>query len=697
MRKALFLICGLFALSTLGAQNANKKTSIGVGISFVDFSGPITEQYFMFDRHKGALNLSISRYLSKTFDVRASLTYGDVWHPNVVGYPNIIEGIYQPASMWDLGFNAMLKFNNGSLIKENARFAPYLLTGIGFNMINGIGNVGVNDDYNAYVPLGVGVNVRLNETFSLGLDGIYKFNVDNSFNYTQSTLKLLTNFGKSKSKEEKAAEATKTEATSAKAVEASTAPATSVNDSFCDHTWSIYAGMGFVDFQTPLTGQPFMFDRYKAVLNIGVQKYLSKFFDLRLGYSYGNVWHPFVTNYPNVENKRMVAATMHEIGLNLLYKLNNGKILNENAIFAPYVFTGVDPNYISGIGDQGVYDDFNVNIPVGVGFNFRTSNRFALAIEGAYKFNVDNSYGFTQAGIKGIYSLGKCRNGSAPAPAAAAAPKVDDADNDGIPDLTDECPFVAGKAEFFGCPDSDGDGIGDSRDKCPFEAGIAQNQGCKGVNNVFEEGTGDTDNDGIADNDDLCPDEAGPSSNNGCPAAGMEVKTSEASENNNTSTNTTTDNSAVNNNNTTTKSGTDKNSNASKGAAAKSNNGKEAVKLSPSTEQNVGQKLVTTYTIAFSSGCSMSPGQIESLQKIASMLRNNPNYTVKINGHTAAGGKSESNMDMSVCRAEKVLGSLKMKGVDVKRTRLTGYGDSRPTGLGAEKDNRVEVEVYVFE
>lgn len=694
MRKALFLICGLFALSTLSAQNANKKTSIGVGISLVDFSSPITEQYFMFERQKSALNLSISRYLSKTFDARANLTYGNIWHPNVVGYPNIIEGIYQPATMWDLGFNAMLKFNNGSLLKENARFAPYLFTGIGFNMINGIGDIGVNDDINTYIPVGLGMNVRLNETFSIGLDGTYKFNLDNSFSYTQSTLKLLTNFGKSKSKEEKAAEATKTETktetASAKPVEAAATPVAKVNDSFCNHKWSIYAGMGFVDFQTPLTGQPFMFDRYKAVLNIGVQRYLNKFFDVRLGYTYGNVWHPFVTDYPNVINKLMVAATMHELGLNLLFKFNNGKILKENAIFAPYVFTGLDPNYITGIGDQGVFDDVNLNIPVGVGFNFRTSNRFALALEGAYKFNVDNSYGFTQAGIKGIYSLGKCKNGGTPAAAAAAVtPKADDADNDGIPDLTDECPFVAGKAEFFGCPDSDGDGIGDSRDKCPFEAGTAQNQGCKGMATVFEEGNGDADKDGILDNDDLCPDEAGPASNNGCPAAGADTKNNEVTEITETTENT-----------NTTNSSTNKNTNSSSktnGTKTKTSTEKEVVKYTPATEQNVGQKLVGSYTIAFSTGCSMSPGQIESLQKIASMLRNNPNYTVKINGHTASGGKSDNNMDMSICRAEKVLGSLKMKGVDVKRTRLTGYGDSRPSGMGADKDNRVEVEVYVFE
>ena len=706
MRKALFIVCGLLATFTLAAQNAERKTSIGVGIGLVDFSGPITEQYFMFERHTGALNISVSRYLSKTFDARANLTFANIWHPTENGYPNIIKGVYQSATMFDLGLNAILKFNNGTLIKENARFAPYLYTGVGTNMINGGTNRFVSNDVNVYIPVGLGLNTRINDIFSVGLDLAYKFNVDNSYNYTQSTLKLLANLGKAKPKEEGAAKEMKTanEVAASTVGTESTIPATTnnVSDSFCIHKWSIYAGISFIDFQTPLTGQPFMFDRYKAAYNIGVQRYLNKFFDVRLGYTYGDVWHPYTTAYPNVIDKFMVPASMHELSLNILYKFNNGLILKENSIFAPYIFTGLDPNMINGIGNQGVYDDINLNIPVGVGFNFRTSDKFALILEGAYKFNVDNSFGFAQAGIKGMYYLGKCNRGSAKVEVAnAVIPKGEDADNDGIPDLTDECPFVAGKAEFFGCPDSDGDAIGDSRDKCPFEAGTAQNQGCKGNANVFDDNNGDADKDGILDADDLCPDESGPSSNNGCPVTGDIVNTTENNNVNNDKNKTTTvietpSDTKVSNNTSSSKTKTDSKTKTGTSTPPPPVE-KEVVKYSPPTESNTGQKLVQVFTISFGTGCSMSSGQIESLQKISSMLRNNPNYTVKINGHTDKGGKAESNMDMSICRAEKVLGSLKMKGVDVKRTRLTGYGDARPSGYGDSKDNRVEVEVYVFE
>ena len=42
-----------------------------------------------------------------------------------------------------------------------------------------------------------------------------------------------------------------------------------------------------------------------------------------------------------------------------------------------------------------------------------------------------------------------------------------DVDGDGIYDLDDACPEVAGLEAFNGCPDADGDAIEDSKDSCP--------------------------------------------------------------------------------------------------------------------------------------------------------------------------------------------------------------------------------------
>ncbi len=86
-----------------------------------------------------------------------------------------------------------------------------------------------------------------------------------------------------------------------------------------------------------------------------------------------------------------------------------------------------------------------------------------------------------------------------------------DDDNDGFPDGVDSCPKVAGTAN--GCPDNDGDGIANPNDNCPSTAngdqtdtdGDGQGDACDA----------DDDNDGFADGSDSCPKVAGTA--NGCP------------------------------------------------------------------------------------------------------------------------------------------------------------------------------------
>lgn len=55
-----------------------------------------------------------------------------------------------------------------------------------------------------------------------------------------------------------------------------------------------------------------------------------------------------------------------------------------------------------------------------------------------------------------------------------------DSDDDGVYNIEDKCPGVAGVARFEGCPvpDSDADGVNDEEDRCPFEKGSSDSYGC---------------------------------------------------------------------------------------------------------------------------------------------------------------------------------------------------------------------------
>ena len=91
------------------------------------------------------------------------------------------------------------------------------------------------------------------------------------------------------------------------------------------------------------------------------------------------------------------------------------------------------------------------------------------------------------------------------------AQKDADKDQDGIPDLQDNCPYVVNQDQA----DNDKDGIGDACDNCPYDFGPASNYGCP----VKEQPTTeiDSDKDGVPDAQDNCPYDYGPASNYGCP------------------------------------------------------------------------------------------------------------------------------------------------------------------------------------
>lgn len=53
-----------------------------------------------------------------------------------------------------------------------------------------------------------------------------------------------------------------------------------------------------------------------------------------------------------------------------------------------------------------------------------------------------------------------------------------DGDNDGVADIDDKCPTTPGNIDAQGCPDSDGDGVFDDVDRCPDRIGTVANKGC---------------------------------------------------------------------------------------------------------------------------------------------------------------------------------------------------------------------------
>lgn len=96
-----------------------------------------------------------------------------------------------------------------------------------------------------------------------------------------------------------------------------------------------------------------------------------------------------------------------------------------------------------------------------------------------------------------------------------------------------------------------------------------------------------------------------------------------------------------------------------------------------------------------------------SLDKIASMMTENPTMEVEIGGHTDSKGDNKLNQELSEARAQSVVDYLVSKGIDVNRLHAKGYGATKPVAPnknpngtdnpeGRQKNRRTEFRILHY-
>ena len=317
--------------------------------------------------------------------------------------------------------------------------------------------------------------------------------------------------------------------------------------------------------------------------------------------------------------------------------------------FSPYLIGGYGlSDFGKKLTFEGVFKSLGAGRTIhgGLGFDISISNKISLNIRSTYRWSEEKgTYKHLQHMAGFNYNFGQ-----------------GDSDKDGIPDNKDTCPEEPGLKEFNGCPDTDGDKIPDNKDNCPEEFGTEIMNGCPdsdkdGVANNEDEcpeeeglvefnGCPDTDTDGVADKDDECPNEPGAVDNNGCPWADS-------------------DGDGV----------TDNIDTCPDEAGSIENNG--CPELSNEVVQTINE-LATQINFAAGTDRIQGKSVVESLNEIKTLLDNNPDGNLIIEGHTSSDGQSESNLLLSKMRAAAVKDFLVKLGVNPDRLKTEGYGEDRP-------------------
>ncbi|GEO06405.1 cell envelope biogenesis protein OmpA [Adhaeribacter aerolatus] len=483
--------------------------------------------------------------------------------------------------------------------------------------------------------------------------------------------------------------------------------ATSVQAQNADNKWAVSGFASVYQYKGNLGTEWFEFGQGRTGGGLSISRYLSPSFDFVAQFSgaridYNNNVQGGVYAAGRPRNMYFDGETRNIIGAFKL-KMNNGKILKEDAFIQPYLMLGYGGAFsdVSGKGAHGLFGenqpanrgtdgDLSHGVAFGAaGIGLRITERLGAFIQTGQIYTFTDQYdGFKRAGDKrpdrflqhnfGLtFALGKPKDTDMDGvpdrkdkcPDTPSGVKVDengcpvDTDKDGVPDYQDNCPDVAGVANLNGCPDKDGDGVADAQDQCPDQPGTAALQGCP-----------DADGDGVADQNDKCPGTpAGTQVDaTGCPLDADADGVADAA---------------------------DKCPDTPAGTQVDST----GCPLRKPIPRGVGRGTLkdTTYIQFEFDKAVLRKVSFRTLDQVVRFLKANPEFTVNVSGHADATGTDEYNQGLSERRAAAVARYLTARGrLGKERVTTVGYGESRPradneTAEGRALNRRAQVELVV--
>jgi outer membrane protein OmpA-like peptidoglycan-associated protein len=109
--------------------------------------------------------------------------------------------------------------------------------------------------------------------------------------------------------------------------------------------------------------------------------------------------------------------------------------------------------------------------------------------------------------------------------------------------------------------------------------------------------------------------------------------------------------------------------------------------------------VLTLGDVPFETGqASLKPGATTAIDRLVQFMRDYPERSVRIEGHTDSVGSAVTNQQLSERRAVAVRDALVARGVEATRIETVGHGEARPiagndTAGGRQQNRRIEIVV----
>ncbi len=208
--------------------------------------------------------------------------------------------------------------------------------------------------------------------------------------------------------------------------------------------WALGAGARLINYQAHPGETSLQHPYFDPTVQLTAAKYLNGAFDFRTQLTLGPQVH-----LPGTEGSQR--GLLVDMSYQLVFKLHNGVLLRESARLSPYFIVGVGGSYLPNRPDA--------YLPVGGGLRYRFGPRASINLETVRQISLNRDYQHLAHALAFVYNLDVKENPQLEeieqdsTGEQVLAMLNADRDQDGVPDLQDQCPDLPGRPDFQGCPE----------------------------------------------------------------------------------------------------------------------------------------------------------------------------------------------------------------------------------------------------